>query len=108
MSKQHNNSTAYFTWRMGGGLLGSLLVLPLLVFAQGPPIPSSDKTTDVFILRQLIEIQNEIRDVRNELAELRKSGSELKGNSNLPRAAAPLPTAIGNVELKKDDPTPGS
>ncbi|GJL58600.1 MAG: thioredoxin [Nitrospirales bacterium] len=108
MPKQRNNSTTYFTWRMGGGLLGSILLLPLLLFAQEPPIPSSVETTDVFILRQLIEIQNELRDVRKELAEVRKSVSELKGNSNLPRAAAPLPSVFGNVELKKDDPILGS
>lgn len=108
MSKLHNNSTIYFTWRMGGGLLGSILVLPLLLFAQEPPIPSSDDATDVFILRQLIEIQNELRDVRKELAEFRKSVSELQENSNLPRAADPLPSVIGKVELKKDDPTLGS
>jgi protein-disulfide isomerase len=108
MSKPHNNSPVYFTWRMGGGLLGSILVLPLLLFAQEPPIPSSDDTSDVFILRQLIEIQNELRDVRKELAEFRKSVSELKENANLPRAPDPRPPVIGNIELRKDDPTLGS
>ncbi|MGP0593274.1 DsbA family protein [Nitrospira sp. T9] len=108
MPKLYNNFATYFTWRIVGGLLGSLLVFPLLLFAQESPIPSSDETTDVFILRQLIEIQNELRDVRKELAEVRKSVSELKGNSNLPRAAAPLPSVFGNVELNPDDPTLGS
>ncbi len=108
MPKQCNTSTTYFTWRMGGGLVGSILLLPLLLFAQESPIPSSDDTTDVFILRQLIEIQNELRDVRKDLAEVRNSVSELKRNSNLPRAAAPRPSAIGNVELNPDDPTLGS
>ena len=108
MPKQRNNFRIYFTWPMGGGLLGSILLLPLLLFAQEPPLPSSVETTDVFILRQLIEIQNELRDVRKELAEVRKSVSELKGNPNLPRAAAPRPSVFGNVELKKDDPTLGS
>lgn len=93
---------------MGGGLVGSILILPLLLFAQEPPISSSDERTEVFILRQLIEIQNELRDVRKEFAELRQSVSESKENSNPPRAAAPVPSAVGNVELKKDDPTLGS
>ncbi|WNM58659.1 DsbA family protein [Candidatus Nitrospira allomarina] len=108
MPKQLNISTTYFMWRIGGGLLGSILLLPFLLFAQEPPIPSSVETTDVFILRQLIEVQNELRDVRKELAEVRKSVSELQGSSNLPLAAAPRPSAVGNVELNSDDPTLGS
>ncbi|WP_342349582.1 thioredoxin domain-containing protein [uncultured Nitrospira sp.] len=108
MPKQHNNSTTYFIWRMVGGLLGSILVFPLLLFAHEPPGSSSSETTDVFILRQLIEIQNELRGVRKELAELRQAVGESKENSNSPRATAPLPSAVGNVELKKDDPTLGS
>ncbi|WP_447963481.1 DsbA family protein [Nitrospira sp. Ecomares 2.1] len=108
MSKLHNNSATFFTWRIVGGLLGSLLVFPLPLFAQEPSLPSSDETTEVFILRQLIEIQNELKDVRKELAEIRQSVDESKENSVLPLGAASLPSVVGHVELKDHDPTLGN
>ena len=109
MSKQCNERTTHSSWPLVGLVLGLLWILTPHLYAQEPPRSptQSDETTNVFILRQLIEIQNELRDIRKELSELRTSVYETRGETNLPGAAARLPSAVGPVELKKDDPTLG-
>ncbi len=89
-------------------VLGLLMICTPHAMAQEPPTAQSNEATNVFILRQLIEIQNELRDLRKEVAGLRQSVNEAKPTFRLPPPDSPLPLVGEQVALKNDDPSLGS
>ena len=107
MSKQYNECMTPISRLVVGWVLVLLLLPTPQLFAQDPSVPQSDEATNVFILRQLIEIQNELRNLRKEVAGLRQTVTEAKGSPNSPRAVAPLPSVVDKVELKNDAPSLG-
>lgn len=85
------------------------LFLTSVSWGQTSSLPSSQEqaTTEVFILRQLIEMQNEIGKLREEVSALRKAVDETQSATAPALTAAPPASGPVKVMLDKDDPILG-
>ena len=81
-----------------------------LAFAAGSEssIQLDEASTDVFILRQLIEIQKELKEMRKDIGALREEVKQSKPTTAAPRAAASAPSTPVDVQLEENDPVLGN
>ncbi len=100
------NSISVLTWLLG--ISFAVISLPALADSKGASSKSDDSSTDVFILRQLIEIQNELKEMRKEIGALRDEIKQSKPTAAAPRAAATTPSTPVDVQLEEDDPVLGN
>jgi len=89
-------------------LLAIVVYSTPLVWGQDSSLHPSEEETDVFILRQLIEIKNELRDIQGEMTELRKAVSNMESLRTVPNPAGEAPAESVTLHIEEDDPILGN
>jgi len=103
LAEQSSDYTKTILRSVVGWVVGCLMIPIPLALSQDSPMLQFEEKTDVFILRQLIEIQNELRDLRKEMTDLRRVVDKSIETATPPEAATPV-----NVKLENDDPVLGN
>ncbi|MGH8566427.1 MAG: DsbA family protein [Gammaproteobacteria bacterium] len=92
-----------------GPKLVILMLVAMLASCNAPPPPSSVDQAGDQILKQLAEVNKEIKALKGELAQLRQAVTEIhRAEVPTPAAAAPAPPVTIEVNLDPDDPILGN